>query len=307
MAKSKFFRVATEGDTTDGRKIERVWLQQMADAYDRNLYAARVWLEHMRGLYPDSTFRAYGDVLALEARPVEDGKLALFAQIDPTPDLVAMNKARQKLYSSLEVDQNFARRGHAYLMGLAVTDSPASLGTEMLQFAASAAEKNPLAARKVSPDNLFTAATPITLELEDDMSKPAETKSAETKPAEEKTLLSRVKALIAGPSETPPTPEIPAFSATDATQAEAAFGALAEAFAKQSAAFATARTEDATARAKDAAAIKELTDKVTALSTGLQEVSTAFDAFKAQLDASPAGGTARPPAAGGQADADLGI
>ncbi len=97
MAKSKFFRVGTEGDTTDGRKIERGWIQDMAAHFNRDLYGARVWLEHLRGLYPDSTFRAYGDVFALEAREVEDGKLALFAQIDPTEDLVAMNKARQKL------------------------------------------------------------------------------------------------------------------------------------------------------------------------------------------------------------------
>ncbi|MBS0474168.1 MAG: GPO family capsid scaffolding protein, partial [Proteobacteria bacterium] len=80
MAKSKFFRVGTEGDTTDGRKIERSWIQQMADTFDPSLYGARVWLEHMRGMLPDSVFRAFGDVVALEAREVEDGKLALYAQ-----------------------------------------------------------------------------------------------------------------------------------------------------------------------------------------------------------------------------------
>jgi hypothetical protein len=123
MAKSKFFRVGTEGDTTDGRKIERSWIQQMADHFNRDLYGARVWLEHLRGLYPDSTFRAYGDVTALEAREVEDGKLALYAQIDPTDDLVAMNKARQKLYTSMEVDTNFARRGHAYRSAQALAEN----------------------------------------------------------------------------------------------------------------------------------------------------------------------------------------
>lgn len=290
MAKSKFFRVGTEGDTTDGRKIERSWIQQMADTFDPSLYGARVWLEHMRGMLPDSVFRAFGDVVALEAREVEDGKLALYAQIDPTADLVAMNKARQKLYTSMEVDTNFARRGHAYLVGLAVTDTPASLGTEMLQFAATASpESNPLAARKVSPDNLFTAAKPITLEFEDMATPENKPAATNTPPAEDKTLLSRVKALLSGQPETPPEPQKPSFSADDI---EGGFAAIAEAQAKQAADFAEARTADA-------AAIKGLTDQVAALSASLQAVSEAFDAFKAQLDAEPAGGTHRPAASGG--------
>ena len=292
MAKSKFFRVGTEGDTTDGRKIERSWIQQMADHFNRDLYGARVWLEHLRGLYPDSTFRAYGDVIALEAREVEDGKLALYAQIDPTDDLVAMNKARQKLYTSMEVDTNFARRGHAYLIGLAVTDTPASLGTEMLAFSAANPDASPLKARKVSPDNIFTAATPTTIEFEDDMdpkttdNKPAATT---TPPAEDKTLLSRIKELLGAKPEPAPAPAAPQFSADDIA---GSFAALAEAHAKQVADFAAARTEDA-------ATIKGLTDQVAALSAGLEEVSKAFDAFRAQLDAEPAPGTQRPAATGG--------
>jgi hypothetical protein len=293
MAKSKFFRVGTEGDTTDGRKVERSWIQQMADNFDRTLYGARVWLEHFRGLYPDSTFRAYGDVLALEAREVEDGKLALFAQIDPTDDLVAMNKARQKIYTSMEVDPNFARRGHAYLVGLAVTDTPASLGTELLAFSAAHPDTSPLKARKVSPDNIFTAATPTTIEFEDAMptvsNHPAP--AATPAPTEDKTLLSRIKELIGSkPAEAPaPAPAAPQFSAEDIA---GSFALLAEAQAKQASVFAAARTEDA-------AALKALKDQITALSSGLQEVSAAFDAFRAQLDAQPANSNQRPPAAGG--------
>lgn len=291
-ARSKFFRVGTEGDTTDGRKIERSWIQQMADHFDRNLYGARVWLEHLRGLYPDSTFRAYGDVTALEAREVEDGKLALFAQIDPTEDLVAMNKARQKLYTSMEVDTNFARRGHAYLIGLAVTDTPASLGTEMLAFSAANPDASPLKARKVSPDNVFTAAIPTSIEFEDEMDPKTPTTppaATNTPPTEDKTLLSRIKDLLGAKPDPAPAPAAPQFSADDL---EGSFTALAEAHAKQADAFAAARTEDA-------ATIKTLQDQVTAMSAGLEEVSKAFDAFRAQLDAEPAPGTQRPAATGG--------
>ena len=166
MAKSKFFRVATEGATTDGRQVERLWIEQMAKNFNREKYGARVWLEHYRGTVPGSPFDALGDVLAVEARTVEGGKLALFAQIEPLPALVEMNKKGQKLYTSIEVHPQFSDTGEAYFTGLAVTDSPASLGTEILKFSAGAAA-NPFAARKSDKATLFTAAEPVTLEFED--------------------------------------------------------------------------------------------------------------------------------------------
>ena len=165
---SKFFRVATEGATTDGREIQRSWIEQMAKNFNREKYGARVWLEHMRGMLPESSFAALGDVLAVEARPVEDGKLALFAQIEALPALVAMNKVKQKIYTSIEVDPNFAKTGEAYLTGLAVTDSPASLGTEVLKFAAGNPDASPFKGKKHSEGALFTAAVETELGLEGD-------------------------------------------------------------------------------------------------------------------------------------------
>ena len=165
---SKFFRVATEGATTDGREIQRSWIEQMAKNFNREKYGARVWLEHMRGMLPESSFAALGDVLAVEARAVEDGKLALFAQIEALPALVAMNKAKQKIYTSIEVDPNFAKTGEAYLTGLAVTDSPASLGTEVLKFAAGNPDASPFKGKKHSEGALFTAAVETELGLEGD-------------------------------------------------------------------------------------------------------------------------------------------
>ncbi len=162
----RFFRVATEGATTDGREIQRAWIEQMAKNYKPATYSARVWLEHIRGVTPDSAFAALGDVLALEARTVEDGKLALFAQIEALPALVAINKAKQKLYSSIEVDPNFAKTGEAYMTGLGVTDSPASLGTEVLKFAAGNPAASPFAGKKHSAGALFTAAVETDLGLE---------------------------------------------------------------------------------------------------------------------------------------------
>lgn len=169
--KSRFFRVAVEGDTTDGRAIARRDIEQMAQSFDAGTYGARVWLEHIRGFTADSPFRAYGDVVAVKAEPVAEGelkgRLALYAQIEPTADLVALNRARQKIYTSIEMQPDFPATGGTYLVGLAVTDSPASLGTEMLSFSA-AAPVNPLAARKLAPDNLFSAAAETVLEFVDE-------------------------------------------------------------------------------------------------------------------------------------------
>lgn len=159
MSKSKFFRVATEGATTDGRNIDHATIEQIAATYNPKTYGARIWLEHIRGILPDSQFKAYGDVIAVKAEEVDTDsgkKLALFAQIEPTPELVAINKAKQKLYTSLEIQPDFADSAQPYLVGLGVTDSPASLGTEALQFSAG---------RKQQSTNLFTSAVEVTLEF----------------------------------------------------------------------------------------------------------------------------------------------
>jgi hypothetical protein len=163
--KYKSFRVATEGSTTDGRKITREWLSQMAKNNNPKQFGARINLEHIKGIYPDSVFKAYGDVIALSAKE-ENGAMALFATIDPTADLIKMNKDRQKVYTSIEVDPDFAGTGEAYLVGLAVTDNPASLGTEMLQFSATAGNNSPLFSRKTNKACLFTDAIEFALEEE---------------------------------------------------------------------------------------------------------------------------------------------
>ncbi|MGR2827307.1 GPO family capsid scaffolding protein [Acinetobacter sp. 1124_18A] len=167
--KSKWFRVAVAGDTTDGREIQSEWIIQMAQTYNLNTYGARINLEHIKGVSPDGIFGAYGDVISLKSEKVTingEQKDALFAQIQPNENLIALNQKNQKIYTSIEVDENFAKTGQAYLVGLAVTDSPASLGTEMLSFAAGATE-NPLKAKKLRPENLFSAAQETKLEFKE--------------------------------------------------------------------------------------------------------------------------------------------
>ncbi|CUR93646.1 capsid scaffolding protein [Salmonella enterica] len=173
MAKkvSKFFRIGVEGDTCDGRIISASDIQEMAETYDPRVYGCRINLEHIRGLLPDGMFKRYGDVVELKAEKIDDdsalnGKWALFARITPTDDLIAMNKAAQKVYTSMEIQPNFGNTGKCYLVGLAVTDDPASLGTEYLEFCRKA-KYNPLQRFKASPENVFSVATLAELEFED--------------------------------------------------------------------------------------------------------------------------------------------
>lgn len=145
MAKTNLVRIAVEGATADGRMIERVQLEQAAANYEPDTYAARVNCEHYMGFSPDSPFKSYGSVLTLHTKEIEltiggeqHKRLALYAEIEANEHLIALNKAGQKLFTSAELHPNFADSGEAYLVGLAITDRPASLGTEVLKFAAMA-------------------------------------------------------------------------------------------------------------------------------------------------------------------------
>ncbi len=283
MDKTRWFTVATEGQTTDGRNILRAWLEQIAETYNRDTYGARIWMEHIRGVVPESPFRAYGDVLAVRTQENGAGKLELQAQLDPTPELVAMTKARQKIYTSIEIQEDFASTGKCGLIGLAVTDSPSSLGTTILEFAAKNPAANPLASRKQSPDNLFSSAIETALNFNAATPAPDETASAF------QAIGAFFRALLPGqsqqaPQHTPQEPATAAFSAADVDSAVRAFGALEKAF-KQ--------TKDSLAQSVSqlAAEVQEF-KKSAASAQDLAEL-------RADLDKTPGNFKQRPQASGG--------
>ena len=170
MKKSKFFRVAVAGSTTDGRVIEATWIQQMADSYSQDVYTALGNLEHIKGLSPSSEFGNYAKIEAVKAEEVEilgQKKLALFVQVTAYDELVELHQKGKKLFTSIEVNPNFADTGKAYLVGLAFTDTPASLGTQIMEFASKNPEANPFVSKKQDKCNLFTAAEETSIELDD--------------------------------------------------------------------------------------------------------------------------------------------
>lgn len=125
-------RVATSGPTVDGREILPQELRDCAETYDPALYTAVIWCEHERW------FGSFGTVYALrlieDAEDLEPGQVALEAQLKPNDKLLRLNDAGEKLFSSVEILPNFRGRGKAYMTGMAVTDEPASTGTQELYF-----------------------------------------------------------------------------------------------------------------------------------------------------------------------------
>lgn len=290
----KFFRVAVEGDTTDGRKITRQDILDCAETFNPELYGVRVNLEHYRGIVPGGPFDMLGDVTAVKAEEIElpvgnqkQKVMALFAAIKPLETLLAYNKKRQKIFTSIEIGANCRGTGKAYLVGMAVTDSPASFGTATLEFAA----QNPafLASRKSAPDSLIVAAHEVPADVF------AAPEAPEVNP-DPTGLLASLKAfcdrLVSGgpqqeSQQQPVTPPAPAAPEIDGT-AMAAFG--------------TMLTQMATTVTELATSTKASVEKLT---TDIKTVADKLEATPALTPGSNAQGfTQRAPATGGNVNAE---
>ncbi|MBY8032536.1 GPO family capsid scaffolding protein [Vibrio fluvialis] len=126
--------VATAGTTvSDGRVISESWINDMAELYDPEEYKALIWPEHYRSAWAVFEGNNWGEVEELKAGKFKD-KLRLFAKLAPNHYLLEANKDGQKLFSSIEPEPDYKKEGRCYLLGLAVTDSPASSGTTRLRF-----------------------------------------------------------------------------------------------------------------------------------------------------------------------------
>ncbi|MBK8453618.1 MAG: GPO family capsid scaffolding protein [Thiofilum sp.] len=146
MLITDWIRAAVASMTIDGREITEQHLNEVVETYSLAVYAASISNEHIRGLSPASDFKNLGRVEAVKVEVIKDGsalhgKLALYVKVSPAPELVAMVRNGQKLYFSVELTPDFKINAtdtpKTYLTGIAVTDSPASLGLGMMQFSAS--------------------------------------------------------------------------------------------------------------------------------------------------------------------------
>lgn len=134
MSKQSGWKIAaTEGATIDGRTITKQWIEDMADQYSVSEYAALIWPEHSRSRWDKYEGKNWGtvDEVKIEKR---DGKYRLLVKLTPNKYLLEANGDGQKLFMSIEPNPDYCASGRCYLMGLAVTDSPASTGTTLLKF-----------------------------------------------------------------------------------------------------------------------------------------------------------------------------
>ncbi|GKW31374.1 hypothetical protein PEC730217_01540 [Pectobacterium carotovorum subsp. carotovorum] len=134
--------IATSGQAVDGRIIEAQWLIDAAETYTRKTYTAMIWPHHPQYDIGEREFTCnLGEVDALKVE-TEGDVTKLYAQLVPNQFLIDANRMGQKLFTSAEFISDFAGSGREYLFGLAVTDIPASLGTEKLKFVLAGEEKD---------------------------------------------------------------------------------------------------------------------------------------------------------------------
>ena len=106
------------GPAIDGRNVDQVMVDDIAETYNPKVYNARINEEHWG--WGDK----FGSVLSLEKREDE-----VWAILKPNSKLLGTIEDGQLLHTSCEITPDYAKTGKYYLTGLALTDSPASLGT----------------------------------------------------------------------------------------------------------------------------------------------------------------------------------
>lgn len=261
--------IGVSGETADGRTILAKELQEMAEQYDPEIYGARINLEHMNFLFPDFA-GGYGDVVELKAVPwaKDETKTALLAKLNITDSLQKLWDSGQKIYTSMEITPRFADTNKAYLTGLAITDTPASLGTTA----------NYTAAKTKAEEKIFTAYRQTETQ-EIAMTQPQDSNQAENqaKPLTEEhaeSIFSRLFAKYFSKKE-PAQPETPAINPEQPSEPKDG-----QQFKK----------DGWDGFGKAAQLIEKLDEKIEAQQTEYNALRAEFDKFKAEIEAAPYSG-----------------
>ncbi|CAG0906484.1 unnamed protein product [Cyprideis torosa] len=117
-----WIRAAVEGATVDGRTITGEQLEQMAAAYDPDIYNARIWKEHVRGITSESQFKPLGNVVATRSEAIRSGaltgKTALFVKIAPAPELITLVRAGHHMNNETRLQFNALTRSICQVFGI---------------------------------------------------------------------------------------------------------------------------------------------------------------------------------------------
>lgn len=128
MLLTEYLTLATAGATVDGRTIEESWLVEAAESYDTDVYTAMIDADHEM-----DWFGCYGHVNDVRLGKNKNGVTTLEGRISPNIRLVEMNQRGQRTFFSISLEEDFQGQGQHYLFRLALTDSPASIGTSQLK------------------------------------------------------------------------------------------------------------------------------------------------------------------------------
>ncbi|HGO7420938.1 TPA: GPO family capsid scaffolding protein [Neisseria meningitidis] len=274
--------IGVSGDTVDGRTISERELREMAESYDPDVYGARINLEHITFIIPDF-ISGYGDVVELKAEPwkKDPSKTALLARLNITPELQRLWDSGQKIYTSMEITPDFADTRKAYLTGLAITDTPASLGTTA----------NYTAAKHRAGEKFFSSYRAD--EPKETLMNENQTDPALTEQAAEGIFARLFKKYFA--ANAPAEPEAaankaaePEATANKAAESEAAANKAAESEAAAEYALKLGELTEKYSRA--AALFDKLDGEIEAARAETAALRAEFDAFKADIDKRPASG-----------------
>ncbi len=129
MLKTEWITVLTAGRTIDGRAVSDQDVIDLGATYDRAEYTAVINVEHVQG---------YNMGVVSEARHTKDakGRTCLQVRLEPNRQFMYLVESKNKLFQSVEFVRNFCGTGRAYLTGLAMTDTPASVGTTQIKLSA---------------------------------------------------------------------------------------------------------------------------------------------------------------------------
>ena len=265
--------IGVSGETADGRTISAKELQEMAEQYDPEIYGARINLEHMNFLFPDFA-GGYGDVIELKAEPwaKDETKTALLAKLNITESLQKLWDSGQKIYTSMEITPRFADTKKAYLTGLAITDTPASLGTTA----------NYTAAKTKAEEKIFTAyrkteTQEIAMTKPQDNNQDSNQAATTVKPLTEEhaeSIFSRLFAKYFGKKE-PEQPEAPTINPEQPSEPKEGQ---------------QIKQDGWDGFGKAAQLIEKLDEKIEAQQTEYNALRAEFEKFKAEIEASPYSG-----------------
>lgn len=140
--KSNFFRAFVAGQTiSDNREVTPEMIDEIVATFNPDTYSPRINIEHIAGYSPEPPFNGYGDVIAVKKQVDEftiagktEKRDALYLQVEGNDQLYSLSKRDQKPFPSVELTPNYAGSGKVGLIGLAFTDTPASIGTQRLNF-----------------------------------------------------------------------------------------------------------------------------------------------------------------------------